>query len=152
MDRDDQNSDATWNYSKNSIKAQVKSLLNETLRRYPGQQYEKETLKAWQEDWESIAGEIGITRFTEAVRRARSYSKFFPHPADIREYTPAVKLKDGEAWNRELRELQKRKAAGERFYTLGDVFATVASKIRMGEIKPSNPQWYEWANKFKGKA
>lgn len=149
MDTENQEWNGTSKPLTNSIRAQVKFLLQESLRRYPGQQYAKETLQAWQEDWVSLAKEIGIDRFSEAVRRARSYSKFMPSVADIREYIPAPHLNDGEKWNAELKELIRRKKAGEKFYTLADVFKEVARRIKTGEIKPSDKGWYEWAARFK---
>ncbi len=133
------------------LRSAVKSLVQDTARRYPGQQLQKESIQAITEDWTDLAAEVGILRFTDGVRRSWQNCEFFPKPVNIREFLPVPRLRDGEQWNRELRELQERQRDGEKFYTLGDVFSAVASQIRTGKIKPSNPQWFEWAKQFKGK-
>lgn len=131
--------------------SEVRQLFRETQVRYPHQNLEPETIKAYLEDWRIEVERVGFKRFEEGVKRARTYCDFFPMVSKIRDLIPDIR-NDNEAIRQELSELRRRKDAGERFYTLADVFETVADKIRAGEIKPSNPSWIEWAKHFKKKS
>lgn len=147
-----QNSTEHSRTSQNSnLRSEVRRLVLDSARRYPGQEMSKESLQAVVDDWLVLADEVGLMRFTDGVRRTWQYCEFFPKPINIRELMPSPRMKDGERWNQELRGLEQRKRAGEKFYTLADVFSAVASKIRTGAIKPKNPSWFEWAKQFKGK-
>jgi len=135
-----------------TLRQEIKhGIFAETLRRYPHEVIPPDTQTAWIDDWTEIAERVGLERFVSGVKRARSYSNFFPKIAEIEPLIPEQSMRDGAKWNQELRELQRRKLAGEKFYTLGDVFSAVASLIRTGKIKPSNPSWFEWAKQWKGK-
>ena len=124
--------------------SEIRQLFRETQVRYPHQQLEPETVKAYLEDWRMEVERVGFNRFAEGVKRARGYCDFFPMISKIRDLIPEVR-NENEDIRRELSELRRRKLAGERFYTLGDVFATVAEMICSGEIKPSHDAWIEWA-------
>lgn len=135
-----------------TLRQEIKhGIFAETMRRCPEQMIPPDTQTAWLDDWTEVAERVGLERFTTGVKRARSISNFFPKIADIEPLIPETTLRDGQKWNQELRELQRQKAAGVKFYTLRDVFSAVASMIRTKQIKPKNPLWFEWAAKFKGK-
>jgi hypothetical protein len=97
-----------------------------------------------------LAKEAGFARFEQCIHRSWQYCEFFPKTVNIRELLPSPRLADGERWNLELRELQARQSAGEKFYTMGDVLETFADQIRSGKVKPRDPNWIEWAKNFKG--
>lgn len=127
--------------------SEIRDLFRQTQIRYPHQQLEPETAKAYLEDWRWACQQVGLKRFTEGVIRARSYCKFFPLIAEIKELTPEHRDAN-EQLAREMRHLEARKAAGEKFYTLEDVFREVAERINRGEINPSDPAMKVWAKKF----
>lgn len=127
--------------------SELKKLFRETQIRYPNQPLEAETQKAYLEDWKAKVKEVGLARFVEGVKRARNYSNFFPMMADIVPLIPG-RNDDGAAMKREWRELWRRKEAGEKFYTIQDVFSEFARRIKSGEIKPRDAGWIEWAKKY----
>lgn len=132
------------------MKSEVRRLVLDTARRYPAQKLDKENIAALVDDWLVVAEESGFMRFEAGVHRTWQYCEFFPKTVNIRELMPPPRMADGERWNRELRELQARKLAGEKFYTMGDVLEEFANRIRSGKIRPRDPNWIEWAKHFKG--
>lgn len=127
--------------------SEIRELFKATKARFPQQVFEKETAEGLLEDWRDLCQEVGWQRFETAVKRARTYGNFFPAISQIREMVPAPKQEAADI-RRELRELEQRRDAGEKFYTLQDVFKEVAQRIKAGKIKPRNPQWIEWAKHF----
>lgn len=126
----------------------------ETAKRFPGQELSKDSLNAAIEDWLTLAEEVGLSRFEEGVRRTWQYREFFPKPKNIREFIPPPKMRDGEKWNRELRDLKQRQDAGEKFYTLADVFKEFCNQVESGKVKGRDERGQkalqEWAKKFRG--
>ncbi len=99
-----------------------------------------------------MCGEVGFSRFEQGVRRARSYCNFFPMLADIKPLIPEPK-NDDEALRRELRELQRRKDAGEKFYSLADVLIEFRRRVETGEVKGRDERGQNaldsWASKLR---
>ena len=117
-------------HSPQSTRDELKQLLRDTMVRYPQQQFPKEFQQATLEDWQERVRLVGFGRFEQGVKRARSYSEFFPHISKIDEMIPPPKADDAEAINAELKELQRRKDAGEKFYTLADVFSAANKGLK----------------------
>lgn len=134
-----------------STNSEIRQLLGETVARYPHQNFGTETLKAYFEDWCAMCKEFGLKRFTEGVKRARSYSEFFPMEAKIRELIPEARNQDIE-FTREMADLKRRKAAGEKFYSLADVLKEFARRVIAGEIKGRDARGQQalssWAEVF----
>lgn len=126
-------------------KTEVMQSFGNTLLAYPGQEFEKQTLTMWREDWISLAEEVGMNRFIEAVKRTRGHSRFFPLAADIREMVPAPRIPSAEKVLFDIRDCERRKRAGEKFYTIGDVLEEVAMRIASGRVKPTDTAWGVWA-------
>jgi hypothetical protein len=123
-------------------------MFDRTLLAYPNQEFEEKTMAIWREDWADLAAEVGMNRFLQGAKIARSYSNFFPTASSIRDYLPSAKVPPAERVMQEIRDCERRMKAGERFYTLGDVFEAVATQIVNSKIKPSNPEWSNWAAEF----
>jgi len=127
--------------------SELRDLFKGTQARYPNQKLEPESIRGFQEDWREWLDQVGWERFSAGAKRARSCSDFFPTINLIRQMTPEPRNESRDV-SREMDELKRRKAAGEKFYTLSDVFLEVATRIKAGRIKPSDPSWLEWAVKF----
>jgi len=82
-----------------------------------------------------LADEVGILRFTDGVRRSWQHCEFFPKPVNIREFIQPPKMRDGEAWNRELRHFEQCKRDGEKFYSLADVLVEFRKRVESGKVK-----------------
>lgn len=67
-----------------------------------------------------LVRELGRERFEEGLRAATLGCKFFPLPAEIREYAPAPQPRSDGALA-EFKELQRRAASGEQFFGLRDL-------------------------------
>jgi hypothetical protein len=137
--------------SQTELSSEIRQLFRDTEIRFPNQKMDAETKKAYLEDWRWKAGEVGFKRFELGVKRARSQGNYFPMICDIAPMIPDSASKD-EAWEKEFNDLVRRRRAGEKFYTIADVFEAVAGKVLNGEIKPTDPGWYEWAKHFKASA
>lgn len=130
----------------------LKQLLRETMIRFPHMTFPPEFQKATLDDWGEVVRYIGLERFTIGVTEARKHGDFFPSLDSIAEHTPEKKLGVSERISRELRDLQRRKDAGEKFYTLGDVILEVCRRIEAGEIKgrdaETNQRLKAWAQRI----
>jgi hypothetical protein len=128
-----------------SEREEIKKAFGNVLMARPGQEYEEQTLDMWREDWLDLASQVGMNRFIQGVKRARVYCKFFPLAADISELLPGPRVKPAEEVLFDLRDCERRKKAGEKFYTIGDVLEEVARRINTGRVNPTDKAWGVWA-------
>jgi hypothetical protein len=140
--------------SQTELNFELRKLFKETEVRFPAQKLDSDTKQAYLQDWKEKSARVGFKRFEAGVKRARESGNYFPMICDINPLIPDSIGKDprDEAWEREFKELCQRKRMGEKFWTGADVFEAVAGKVLNGEIKPTDPGWYEWAKHFKASA
>jgi hypothetical protein len=131
----------------------VKQLFRETVIRYPHQKLEPETEKAYLQDWRDECDRVGFARFSEGVKGARAYSEFFPMIAKICKFIPEPRNENLEL-RREMADLQRRKAGGEKFYTLADVLVEFSKRVESGQIKGRDEYFQkrldEWVKLLRG--
>jgi hypothetical protein len=73
----------------------LKTLFDQTLAYYPGQEFDAETLKGYQFDMGRLITRYGLPMFQEALLalRLRPGQKFFPHPTEIAEELESMTAK-----------------------------------------------------------
>lgn len=132
--------------------SELRDLFKGTQARFPNQKLEPESIRAFLEDWREWLDQVGWARFVEAVKRARSYSDFFPSINLIKRMTPDPRNDNGDMW-REMEDLKRRKAAGEKFYSLAECLLEFADQVETGKIKGRDERGQQcletWAKKLK---
>lgn len=133
--------------------SEIRQLFRDTQVRYPHQQLEADTQKAYLEDWRDECDRVGFARFSEGVKNARVCSEFFPMIAKIRKFVPEPK-QDGAAIRRELAALHRRREQGEKFYTLADVILELCNRVESGQVKgrdeAGQKKLQEWVKNLRG--
>lgn len=120
-------SSTKWNYD-------LRDLFKGTQARFPNQKLEPESIKAILEDWRDWLDQVGWSRFEQGVKRARTTTDFFPTINLIKKMTPEPSQQG--TWNQaEWDDLKRRKAAGEKFYSLADVLLEFSAQVQAGKIK-----------------
>jgi hypothetical protein len=70
---------------------QLATLMTQTKNNYPGQEIPEETLEMWVLAWMALAQKYGIAALRRALQTHMTASRFFPHPADLREQIEAAR-------------------------------------------------------------
>lgn len=101
---------------------------------YPNQSVTAETAELYLTEFSVIHREVGQQRLEVAIRESIRTNTFFPGIAEIRAHIPPL-VKENETLN-EMRELERRQAAGEKFYGFADVLRGVKERGVKPEVKP----------------
>lgn len=106
--------------------------MQETIDYHPGQDLGN-AVPLYRRDWIHMAKTHGWLKFEAAVIQSRREHSFFPKPKDI---TDAMREPPDNADNflEELKDLQRRKAAGERFYGKADLAAEVHKLLESKKV------------------
>src|SRR6516162_7585621 len=75
-----------------AILSAVDNLFSDTMLPYPHTKMSPRERDAYFDDWMQVCKQMGVTKFTDAVNRARLQCRFFPQAADLLEYAPAPEL------------------------------------------------------------
>jgi hypothetical protein len=70
---------------------QVGMLMEQTKNSYPSQAIPEETVAMWAPAWIALSTFYGIPAMKKALERHMLASRYFPHPADLREHLEAQK-------------------------------------------------------------
>lgn len=100
-------------------RAQAKILIQTTIRRYPSNCPDPESIGAFTNDWTEMIGSCGIHRFWNGLKLAVMSTSFFPVLADIKRHMPEPHNLSEYAGP--TQEDIARKSAGERSYGVADI-------------------------------
>lgn len=102
-------------------------LLAQLKAAYPNQSVTAESAELYLTELASIHRAVGQRRLVAALTAVMRESKFFPTVAELWDHIPPAEPRQDETLS-ELRELEKQKAAGVKFFSLADVLKTAPEK------------------------
>lgn len=129
---------------------QMQQLIRQMMAAYPHQEISPDTADVYLMAYEDVTAEFGLEPLRAEMRLALSRSKFFPHPAEIREAlagkrkTAAMQELAATAIRRSeeaslARDAQLRSGGEEGYVTMAEIYAEYAAR-KLAKAEAANAQ------------